>query len=194
LNDFYTRSTAWRVILGPLAINPGQEIIDLNPVDQDARVQFVLGAYRRPSDVQYPQILPASPVPILGGQPGPPCSYWMHRYDQLRLWPTPDKSYGKTLFVWASLVPTTLVAILPDMSYTHHLEGLSSGVLARLYSIPKRPWTDQGLAASHNKIYRQEIALARDESRRGYGPADAWTRFPRFAGRAGSQILPRASG
>jgi hypothetical protein len=194
LVDFYTRSTAWRVILGPLAVNAGQDIIELNPVDQDARLQFVLGAYRRPSNVQYPQILPASPVPIIGGNPGPPCSYTMERFDRLKLWPVPDQDYGKTLFVWASLVPTTMISILPDMSYTHHLEGLTSGLLSRLYGIPKRPWSDNGLAAQHNKIYRQEVAIARDEARRGYGPADAWTRFPRFAGRAGSQMLPRASG
>lgn len=194
LNDFYTRSTAWRETVGPYAINQGQNVIYLNPIDQNKRLQFVLGAYILPAQAQVPQIMAAAFYPRIGGSPGPPCQYSMHRYDQMWLWPVPDKGYGTTLYVYGTLVPTTLVAILPDMSYTHHLEGLTSGVLARLYSIPKRPWSDQGLAQQHNKIYRQEIALARDQAQRGYGPSDNWTRFPPFAGRAGSQVLPRASG
>ncbi len=192
LNDFYTRSTAWRDTVGPYTVNQGASLLELNPVGQDRRLQFVLAAYLLPNNVQCPQYLPPSTRMFVGGSPGPPCRYYMRRYDQLLLYPVPDQNYGNTLFVYASLVPTTLSAKLPDMSYTHHVDGLIAGVLARLYKIPKRPWSDKELAADNEKIFRREIALYRDQANRGYGPMDSPTWFPPFAGRAGSQILPRA--
>lgn len=195
LNDFYTRSTAWRDNVGPYPMNQGQALISLNPVDQNTRLQFVLGAYTFPlNGQQTPQVLVPSTRQFLGGSPAQPNRYYMQRYDQMVLYPVPDQTYGNILYVYTSLVPTTLAAILPDMSYTHHVDALIWGTLARLYAIPKRSWTDQALAMQMQKDYRREILLYRDQANRGYGPSDSGFRFPLFAGRAGSQILPRAVG
>lgn len=195
LNDFYTRSTAWRDNVGPYPIVGGIATVGLNPVDQNTRLQFVLGAFTLPlNGQQTPQPLVPSTRQFLGGSPSPPCRYYMQSYDQMILSPVPDKDYGDVLWVYASFVPTSLAAQLPDMSYTHHVDALIWGTLARLYSIPKRPWTDKELGMKYEKDYRREILLYRDQANRGYGPSDSSFRFPPFAGRAGSQILPRASG
>jgi hypothetical protein len=192
LNDFYTRSTAWRDTVGPYALNQNMPLIELNPVGQNERLQFVLGAYLMPTQVDAPQPLPPATRMFVGGSPGPPSCYYMRRYDELLLYPAPDQTYGNILYVYAVLVPTTLSAQLPNMSYTHHSDGLIAGVLSRLYKIPKRPWSDKELAVDYDKQFRREIALARDQANRGYGPADSSTWFPPFAGRTGSQVLPRA--
>lgn len=195
LREFYTKSTAWRDNVGPYPIRALRDIVELNPVNQDARIQFVLGAYMFPyqgsNSTQDLFPLPRKP---LGGSPQPPSRYFMQAMDVMQLYPKPDKDYGKILFVYASLVPLSTAVVLPDVSFTHHTDALQWGTLARILSMPKKPWTDKGSAAQFQRQYRQEILTWRDVANRGQGPADTPMMFPRFAGRGGSQVLPRASG
>lgn len=195
LREFYTKSTAWRDNVGPYTIKKLQDVVQLNPIDQNTRLQFVLNAWLFPfqgSNTPYPlTVLTRRPF---GGTPQPPSRYYMDRMDYLRLWPVPDQSYGKILYVYASLVPLSTAVTLPDISYTHHLDALQWGTLARLYAMPKKPWTDKAMAAEMSRKYRQEILIWRDVANRGNGPADTQVQFPRFAGRGGSQVLPRATG
>lgn len=195
LREFYTKSTAWREDVGPYVVRGGRNIVQLNPVNQDARLQFVLSAYLFPylnSDTTQP-LYPLTRLP-LGGSPEPPSRYYMQAMDQMLLYPTPDKDYGKILFVYASLVPLSTAVVLPDISYTHHLDALQWGVMSRMLAMPKKPWTDKAEAARLDRKYRQEILMWRDVANRGQGPGDTAVMFPRFAGRGGSQVLPRATG
>ena len=195
LNDFYTRSTAWRDYIGPINVLSGVSEIDLNPYTQNAQVQFVLGAFLFPyNGSNEPLGLGVTTRKLYGVTPGPPARYYMQRPDQLVLFPVPDTTYGPILNVYASIVPTTLAAILPNMSYTQHVDALVWGTLARLYAIPKRPWSDKELRDYYEKKYRQQIIMYRDIANRGYGASDTGFRFPPFAGKSGSQVLPRAAG
>lgn len=192
--EFYTKSTAWRDNVGPYNIATGRDLIDLNPVDQNTRLQFVLGAYILLSANQRPQALvPTNRKPV-GGPPNIPGSFFMDKIDRLQLYPIPNSTLGKVLYVYACLVPTPNANLLPDISYTHHVDALLWGTLARLYMMPKKSWSNQALSMEYQKKFRQEILMARDIANRGYGPADTGVRFPSFAGRAGSQVLPRAVG
>lgn len=195
LREFYTKSTAWRDNVGPYTIRGMRDIIQLNPVDQNARVQFVLGAYLFPylnADTTQ-ELFPLTRKPM-GGSPQPPSRYFMQTMDMMQLYPIPDKDYGKILFVYASLVPLSTAVVLPDSAYTHHMDALQWGTLARLLAMSKKPWTDKKAAADFQRQYRQEILTWRDVANRGQGPADTPMQFPRFAGRGGSQVLPRATG
>lgn len=193
LNDFYTRSTAWRDNVGPYPVNANIAQADLNPVDQNTRVQFVLGAFMFPfNQSNEPLQLYPTVRKFVGGIPAEPSRYYMQTPDSMLLYPTPDKNYGNILFVYAALVPTTLAALLPDQSYTQHADALIWGTMSRLYLMSKRPWSDKELGMMYEKKYRQEILLYRDLANRGYGPADTGFRFPPFAGRSGSQLLPKA--
>jgi hypothetical protein len=195
LLDFYTRSTAWREYVGSYSVSKGVNLISLNPVDQNSMVQFVLSAYLFPLyGSNEPTWLSPCTRQFVGGEPALPCRYYMQKPDQMMLYPVPDQDYGSILYCYASLVPTQLSALLPDMSFTQHADALIWGVLSRMYAIPKRPWTDKEAAMMYQKDYRREILLYRDLANRGYGPADTAFRFPPFAGRSGSQVLPRASG
>ncbi len=195
LREFYTKSTAWRDNVGAYVIRAGRPEIQLNPVNQDCRVQFVLGAFLFPFEgANEPQPLyPLARKPY-GGSPQSPSRYFMSAMDVLQLYPVPDQDYGKILHVYASLVPLSTAVVLPDVAYTHHLDALQWGTLARLMSMSKKPWTDKAQAAMYQRQYRQEILTWRDVANRGNGPADTPMQFPRFAGRGGSQVLPRATG
>lgn len=195
LTDFYTKSTAWRANIGPYPINANIAEVDLNPVDQNTRLQFVLGAYMFPFDNSNRPI-PLYPTvrQFVGGTPAEPSRYYMQTPDQMILYPTPDQNYGDILYVYGALIPTTLAAQLPDMSFTQHADALIWGCLARLYMMSKRPWSDKALGMDFEKKYRREILIYRDIANRGYGPADTGFRFPPFAGRSTSQVLPKAVG
>lgn len=193
--EFYTKSTAWREDVGPYTIKQLQDTIQLNPVDQNKRVQFVLDAWLFPFEgSNLPQQLTVLTRAPYGGTPQPPSRYFMKAMDQLQLYPVPDQTYGKILYVHASLVPTPTASTLPDVAYTHHLDALQYGVLARLYRMPKKPWSDKQLGQDYERKFRQEIMIWRDVAQRGNGPADTPIFYPRFAGRGGSQLLPRAGG
>lgn len=195
LREFYSKSTAWRDDVGPYSIRQSKNVIQLNPVDQNCRIQFVLSAYLFPfNNSNTPQPLGVLARKPLGGSAQPPSRYFMQNPDTMQLDPVPDQSYGKILYVYASLVPLSTAVVLPNIAYTHHLDALQWGVLGRMYAIPKRPWSDKVLAADYLKKFRQEILVWRDVANRGYGPADTPIQFPMFAGRAGSQVLPRATG
>lgn len=195
MREFYEKSTAYRDDVGPYLIQQGRPIVQLNPVSQDVRIQFVLGAYMFPyQGANEPQPLYPMARKPLGGSPQPPSRYYMQTMDQMLLYPTPDQTYGKILYVYAALVPLSTAVVLPDIAYTHHVDALQWGTMARLYAMSKKPWTDKQQAALYDRKYRQEILLRRDIANRGDGPADTPMQFPRFAGRGGSQVLPRATG
>jgi hypothetical protein len=196
LRDFYTKSTGWRDYITGYAVLANEAIVNLNPVDQNRRLQFVLGAFLFPwQGTNEP--LPLAPLQkdIFGGSPqDTPYAFYMVKADVLKLYPTPNLYFGNILCVYAVIVPTTTQAILPDIAYTMHLDGLLYGTLARLLVMGKKPWSDRALGMDYERKYRREILIARDFANRGQGPADAWTKFPPFAGRGGSQLLPRATG
>jgi hypothetical protein len=196
LRDFYTKSTGWRDYVMGYAVLAGEAIVNLNPVDQNRRLQFVRDAFLYPW-LGSNEVQPLSPLQrdIFGGAPqDTPYAYFMVKADVMKLYPTPNKYFGNILNVYAVLVPTTTQAILPDIAYTMHLDGLMYGTLARMLVMGKKPWSDRALAADYERKYRREILIARDFANRGQGPADAWTKFPSFAGRGASQLLPRAVG
>jgi hypothetical protein len=194
LREFYTKSTAWRDTVGPYAIST-DPFVELNPVDQNSLLQFVLGAYIYPfNNNNCPQWLTPLPYPPIGGNPSPPSRYWMKSNDVLVFYPVPDQNYGPLLYVYGALIPTTTKAILPNYAYTQHVDALQFGVMSRLYSMKKRPWGDKEEAARLDRKFRQEILMARDIANRGMGPNDTPFQFPNFAGRSASQMLPRAVG
>jgi hypothetical protein len=192
LREFYTKSTAWRDNVGPYNINT-DPYISLNPVDQNSELQFVLGAYLYPfNNSNTPQPLYPMPRKPIGGQPQPPNGYYMTSNDVMLLYPFPDQPYGPVLYVYAALIPTSTQAVLPNAAYTQHVDALQYGTLSRLYYMKKRPWSDKEEAGRLDRKFRQEILMARDIANRGNGPGDTPFVFPAFAGRGGSQMLPRS--
>lgn len=192
--EFYTKSTSWRDTVGPYNIQTGKDVIDLNPVDQNTQVQFVLGAFTLLSSAQSPTPLVPTTRKPYGGSPNLSVAYYMQQPSVMQLYPVPSTSLGKVLYVYAALIPSQNANLLPDISYTQHVDALLWGTFARLYRMSKKSWSDKDLAMLYEKKYRQEILMARDIANRGYGPSDTGVRFPPFAGRAGSQVIPRAVG
>lgn len=188
IRDFYYKSTGWREVIGPYTIVPGVQEINLNPIDQYSQCHLVLDAFVYPdtSGGLKPRHLSPCARPIFGADVGAPLAYSMQGADTLVLYPIPDQLYGNILYVYMSLMPVLNVGQLPDISITHHFDGLFYGTLHRLCSMPNKSWTvkDSQLLGEWRRMAMQNRSLARDIAQRGFSPADSAVRFPNFAGRA----------
>lgn len=183
VNSFYRDSLAWREVVGPYKIVANRNEITLNPVDQYTSVQYVLGAYLLPDSNggNRPQYLKASPTLLVGTDVGPPAAFFMMKPDLMQLFPSPNATLGAVLYVYAALRPEVNTPRLPDLATTHHFDALMAGLLARLYAMPRKPWTDKDLARDKTNEYKRYLLRFQDEARRGYSLAAAPFRFPRFA-------------
>lgn len=189
IREFYTNSGAWREVIGPYNVSALQQVLHVNPVDQYSQFQYVLNAFIFPSTPGGNQEQPMRPSPrrLFGlsyQNPGPyPLWYWMETPDRMHLYPPPQNSLGKTLWVYGILLPLVNTPRLPPIATTHHLDALVWGTLWRMYMMPKKPWTDATLASQYRKEFKREMLRWRDVANRSYSNATApWT-FPSFAGR-----------
>jgi len=197
IRDFYYKSTAWRETIGPYTIVPGVNTINLNPVDQYSQCHLVLNVFLYPNATggNTPQILHPTLRQKFGSDIGPPIEYYMNGSDEMILYPVPDKLYGNILYVYMSLMPVLNIGRLPNISVTHHFDGLLFGTLHRLCSMPGKPWSvkDAQLLNQWDRRFRQERMIARDIAMRSFGPGDSAVSFPNFAGH-GSQYPASAGG
>lgn len=183
LRHFYTESTGWRAPIGPYPIVAGIQNIYINPYSQDAQIQHVLQVYLYPfpsAASNTRQWLPPATQQILTNVPGPPSSHFMIDGQTLQLQPTPDQNYGNVLYIIGTLCPTSGNTNLPDITFTHHLDGILSGLFQRLYRMPNKPWTSMELSKEYGREYKRAILDARDFAIRGQGSADIQFVFPAF--------------
>jgi len=192
LREFYTMSNGWRVTIGPYNIGANVPQVQFNPVNQYGAVVNVFGVYLYPNATggNTPQWLYVDSDQMRGTDTGPPVRIWMQTPDTGLLYPNPDKNYGSILYAVVSLKPVINTTQLPPISTEQHLDGLVSGVLSKLYSMPEKPFTNERAAKDHERIFKRQILMARDLANRQYATIDARRRFPEFAGR-GSQRLNR---
>lgn len=188
IRDFYNKSNGWQEVIGPYTIVPGVNTINLNPVDQYSQCHYVLRAFVYPDTTGglTPRYLHPSANLKFGPDTGPPLQYYMDGPDTMVLYPVPDILYGNILYCQMSLMPVLNVGRLPNVSITHHFDGLFFGTLWRLGMMPNKSFTvkDSQLLGQWNRLYRQQIMLARDIAARAFSSVDGKIWFPNFAGRA----------
>lgn len=68
---------------------------------------------------------------------------------------------------------------LPDWMYDMYFEDWLNGTLARLYSMPSKPWMNLQLGQFHGKKFRSQMAYRKQEARRGFQANTPTWRFPR---------------
>lgn len=187
IRDFYTNSGALREQIGPYNLGVGQETLYLNPIDQYTQMQYVLQAWlfpTTPGGTQKQFMKPTTRQIQTNNLDGPlPTWYWMSDPTTMHLYPIPQTNLGKILWVYGIVMPLTNTGAMPLISTTHHLDALMWGTLARLFAMPKKPWTDMTLAAQFKRDYRREMLRWRDVANRSYTNTTPQWRYPNFAGR-----------
>lgn len=193
IREFYTNTGAWREVIGPYNVGALQQNLDINPVDQYSQFQYVMGAFLFPSSPGSNQQQPMRPLPrrpfgLNFQTPGPyPLWYWMENPTRMWLYPQPQAALGRALWLYGILVPLVNTPVLPPIAITHHLDALMWGTLARLFRMPKKPWSDPTEAQENQRMYKKECLRWRDVANRSYSNATAPWRFPSFAGTYNNQ-------
>lgn len=173
--EFYERSLAWRVVIGPKNIVANRAKYPLSPYDAYANVVRVLQVEFNESPLHRLARRPAGETETADS----PSYYYLIQPDTLQLWPTPTVSADGALTVWAALTPKPSVTHLPNISVTHHYDALLDGVLGRLLAHPAKPYSNVELGKYHLNRFRNAIGTYKAEAASGYTGGQVW-RYPRF--------------
>lgn len=87
--------------------------------------------------------------------------------------PVPDATYPDSLVIYYALSPTRIATSLPDWIANEYWESIVSGALARLMTMPGRPWTNKEEGDHCRDLFDSAIARARESGLRALGRAPA---------------------
>jgi hypothetical protein len=181
IREFYFQSNAWREQIGPFRVTSGDDLVWLNPADAYSDVKWVHGcALRLEDDNSVIYLTPLSSRPLQVRSDRPTHYHCADPYT-IRLWPVPDQDYGNILYVDATLVPLPDATRLPNIAVSHHFEAILEYALARIFSIPNKPWTDRPSGLQYLLSARRRAVQFRDIADRGYTKMSNPQRFPSFA-------------
>lgn len=95
------------------------------------------------------------------------------RPTQFYLVPKPTVSIANGLTLRVALKPSRASTGLETFLFEDYLDAITAGAKARLFAMPKKPWTDAGAASNQRDAFDTKIRETRDRVLRGYGPSRA---------------------
>lgn len=177
LRDFFYQSTCWRREIGPYHLRAGRGDVPMDPVDANTDVCF-------PHRVWYDkrELRPSAPMAYSEDlSDDGPSFFFATEPGVLQVWPAPKQTKLNSIRVLASLLPERQAIQVPKMLISHFFDVIVDGTLARLFSMPSRPFSSPDLAVYHQKKYLAGVSRARQSADRGFTQAAPHWRFPRFA-------------
>lgn len=173
--EFFERSLAWRVVIGPKDMRADKKRYIMSPYDAYADIVRVLSvelntfplaaATRRPTKPDF-----SAPSPRL---------YWLETPDTIRLHPIPNVTQEDALMFSVALTPKQTVSHLPRIAQTHFYDALLDGALGRVYSHPAKPYSNPTLGQYHLQRFRAAIGSFAGLAKAGFTSNAEW-RYPRF--------------
>ncbi len=82
----------------------------------------------------------------------------------LRLSPTPASTSTGLYVTRVAVKPTLAATTVDDLVLSKFGEEFIHGALSQLYLIPRKPWTDAGLAQYHQTLFRDSFTGARTKA------------------------------
>jgi len=91
--------------------------------------------------------------------------YVLSGNNTIQLVPTPSTTVSNQYYVRVAVKPLLATATtFDDVLVNKYDQVLVDGALARLYLIPRKPWTDTGLGAYHRQVFMAAMPSARTEA------------------------------
>jgi len=90
--------------------------------------------------------------------------YLLDGNNTVRFVPTPSATAANQYYARVAVKPLLTATTVNDVVVNKYDELIVHGALSRLYSIPRKPWTDDGRAAYHMSLFREGIPRARQEA------------------------------
>lgn len=174
IREFYNRSAAWRVVIGPKNVVANKSRYNLSPYDAYANISRVFWVATGTS-----QLAPLSSRPAGTTLTGTPYAFYNDSPDSIVLWPTPILAVPSSLTISVALVPKISVNHLPRIAATDHYDAILDGALGRILMHPAKPYSNLVLAKYHLSRFRAAIAGFKGEAIQGHNGAQTWA-FPSF--------------
>ena len=86
--------------------------------------------------------------------------------------PNPDAAQAYTLYLYAAIRPTLAATGLDSTIYATYRRAIYHGVIHELMMMPKRPWSNDKLAAYHGKQWEWLVNSARARANKSFSRAN----------------------
>lgn len=173
--EFFERSAAWRVTVGPRRLVANKKRYYMSPYDAYADIVQVFSVELRGQPLKAMARRPAGVEP----DAAEPRSYFMDTPDQVRLWPKASTTIDDAMTFYVALTPKQSVTHLPRIAATHFYDAIFDGAAGRLMSQPGKAYSNPTLAVYHLKRFNSAIGTYAARAKAGFAGAPTWT-FPRF--------------
>jgi hypothetical protein len=173
VSDFLARSRVWRraITLTPVA---SVEDYPLGIANHESAVLLLAASY----DMRE---LLLAPSPLMALQDGLPTAVMLADDRTARVYPVPTPSTTKNIKVEVALTLLPMTeSVIPAVVRPYH-ETLLHGVLARMYRMPDKPYTNQRLAPEHQWYYDRGVYDVRRMVDGGRGRNAMFVQFAPFA-------------
>lgn len=173
--EFFTRSFAWREVIGPFDAIGAQAAYTLTSADPLADVAAVL-------QVDYngrPLNSAAAKPPVANESADTPTAWYSPGLGTFSLSPVPNTTAPGMLVAYVALTLKPAATDVPDYVYMHFYDALFDGTLGRLYAHPAKPYSNTQGAQYHLSRFRSAIAEGAGMAKEGLINAQNW-RYPRF--------------
>lgn len=153
--NFCARSRFLRLSVDPIMVDAGEALYDID-IDTSVTVEKIESA-----TLDGRPLVEASDDDLAGeyrSKVGVVEMFALEDPDQIRLINVPE-SAGE-LLIRVSLKPRQSAAGVESVVFEQFRQPIASGALAVLMAMPKKPWTDVGLAGYHTDQFERGIAAA----------------------------------
>ncbi|MES2320007.1 MAG: hypothetical protein V4631_21205 [Pseudomonadota bacterium] len=169
--EFCRDSWVWRHFPDPLDVDAGEASYQLEPAAGADVAALLSCAYDgAPITPKSTDDLDAI-VPDWQSVAGTVKYFTQIDSESVMLAPLPVESLAQGLVMVLALQPKRSAISFPKWISSQYMEALASGALARLMSMPDKPWTDQKGAALHGERFRNAVSAAKASGVRGLSRA-----------------------
>lgn len=177
--DFCNRSRAYRFTPAEITVVASTANYTVSDLPSNTEIAWLLAAEYDDQPIDTPDTgsIPQS----WATEEGEVTAAVVHSVTQIGLRKVPDEA--STLNVRLALRPTLSATTFPDEFNTLFREQIAAGALARLYAMPKNPWTATELVEDCRNQFDQAILDASYRADRGSAAAPARTVLNLIGGR-----------
>lgn len=168
--EFCEQSYAWRVDMLPVTVNANQRQYLINSPYDDAEIVRVEQAFLNDKELRVTSAsaLAQRDINFLSHK-AIPVNYVQEYTDRMSLYPLANADFNKGLTCKLSLRPSRVANGMNDSIGKRYFEAIAQGTKARLFEMPKKPWSDGNLSVYHRAKFNMMVKMARDEVASGYG-------------------------
>jgi hypothetical protein len=168
--DFCEQSWAWHQDADAQDVIVDQSKYTLVSPEDDTEIVKVLRVYvdNKPIDVSSWDVIESN-YALAKTLTGNAISYVQDYADDLTLFKIPDLGITDGLTYHVALRPVRNATVINDSVGSNYYDAIADAIKARLYEIPKKPWSDGAAAVFHKSKFETAAISAKNEMIGGLG-------------------------